>query len=256
VKSATGATEKDPPSPLRWRTAALTAKRAETPTAVTLAFDVDGWPGHRAGQHVDLRLTAEDGYQAARSYSIASPPETDGLELTVERIEDGEVSPYLVDLMEPGDELELRGPVGGWFVWKATLGGPLLLIAGGSGLVPLMAMLRHRRDAGNHVPARLLVSARSLEDLIYAQELGRLDAEDERLAIFTTLTRSAPRDWSGYRRRVDREMLGEVAWAPDELARTFICGPTAFVESTADALVALGHDPALIKTERFGPTGG
>ena len=234
----------------------LEAKRAETPSAATLVFGVDGWPGHQAGQHVDLRLTAEDGYQAERSYSIASAPENDKLELTIERIADGEVSPYLVDVMEPGDELELRGPVGGWFVWEATLGGPLLLIAGGSGIVPLMAMLRHRAVTGTLVPARLLVSARSLEDLIYAHELQRLDAEDERLELSTTLTRSAPPDWTGYRRRVDQGMLAEVAWPPDELARTFICGPTAFVESAADALVALGHDPALIKTERFGPTGG
>jgi ferredoxin-NADP reductase len=257
VKSATGATETvEPRAPLRWRTAVLTASRAETATAVTLEFAIDGWPGHRAGQHVDLRLTADDGYQAQRSYSIASPPEAGALELTIERIADGEVSPYLVDVMKPGDELELRGPVGGWFVWDVEDGGPLLLIAGGSGLVPLMAMLRHRAGAASRVPARLLVSARSLDDLIYAKEIERLTAGDEDLEIFKTLTRSAPAGWPGYTRRIDRAMLAEVAWAPEELARTFVCGPTAFVEAAADGLVGLGHDPALIKTERFGPTGG
>lgn len=257
MKSATGATETIAPrAPLRWRTAALTARRAETATATTLEFAIDGWPGHRAGQHVDLRLTSGDGYQAQRSYSIASAPEAVALELTIERIDDGEVSPYLVDVMEVGDELELRGPVGGWFVWEVEDGGPLLLIAGGSGLVPLMAMLRHRAGIPSDVPARLLVSARSLEDLIYASEIERLAAGDDRLEVFTTLTRTAPAGWPGYRRRVDREMLSEVAWAPEELARTFVCGPTAFVEAAADGLVGLGHDPALIKTERFGPTGG
>ena len=202
---------------LRWRTASLSARRPETPTAVTLTFALEGWPGHRAGQHVDLRLTAEDGYQTQRSYSIASPPEGEGLDLTIERIDDGEVSPYLVDVMENGDELELRGPVGGWFVWEAGDGGPLLLIAGGSGLVPLMAMLRHRALAGSHVPARLLVSARTLEDLIYASELRERAGAAGGLEVFTTLTRSAPSDWAGYRRRLDREMLAEVAWPPDEL---------------------------------------
>jgi ferredoxin-NADP reductase len=236
--------------------AALAAKRRETPTAVTLEFEVGAWPGHRAGQHVDVRLTAEDGYQAERSYSIASAPEAQALELTIERIGNGEVSPYLVDVMELGDVLELRGPIGGWFVWTADLGGPVMLIAGGSGIVPLMAMLRHRANAGSRVPARLLVSARSYEDLIYAEEIERLAAADGRFEVFTTLTRSTPAGWSGYDRRIDREMLSEVAWPPDQLARTFVCGPTAFVEAAADSLVSLDHDQALIKTERFGPTGG
>ena len=233
----------------------LAARRRETPTAVTIGFTIEDWPGHLAGQHVDIRLTAEDGYQAERSYSIASPPEADELELTIERIDDGEVSPYLVDVMEPGDALELRGPIGGWFVWRTEDGGPLLLVGGGSGLVPLMAMLRHRAAIGSDAPARLLVSARTLEDLIYAAEVERLAANDDRLEVFITLTRSAPADWHGYHRRVDQDMLREVGWLPDEKPRTFVCGPTAFVEATANALVALGHDQATIKTERFGPTG-
>ena len=233
----------------------LAARRRETPTAVTIGFTIEDWPRHLAGQHVDIRLTAEDGYQAERSYSIASPPEADELELTIERIDDGEVSPYLVDVMEPGDALELRGPIGGWFVWRSEDGGPLLLVGGGSGLVPLMAMLRHRAAVGSDAPARLLVSARTLEDLIYAAEVERLAANDDRLEVFITLTRSAPADWHGYHRRVDQDMLREVGWLPDEKPRTFVCGPTAFVEATANGLVALGHDQATIKTERFGPTG-
>ena len=233
----------------------LAGRRRETPTAVTIGFRIEDWPGHLAGQHVDIRLTAEDGYQAERSYSIASPPEADELELTIERIDDGEVSPYLVDVMEPGDALELRGPIGGWFVWRTDDGGPLLLVGGGSGLVPLMAMLRHRAAIGSDAPARLLVSARTLEDLIYAAEVERLAANDDRLEVFITLTRSAPADWHGYHRRVDQDMLREVGWLPDEKPRTFVCGPTAFVEATANGLVALGHDQATIKTERFGPTG-
>lgn len=248
MRSATGVTD--------WLTATLVGKRPETPTASTLAFDVGDWPGHRAGQHVDVRLTAEDGYQAERSYSIASAPEEERLALTVERIEEGEVSPYLVDLMEPGDVLELRGPVGGWFVWEADDRGPLLLIGGGSGLVPLMAMLRHRVAAASRTPARLLVSARSLEDLIYAEELSALAAADRGFQLFRTLTRAVPSDWDGFRRRVDKEMLADVAWPPAEEPSTFVCGPTSFVETTANALVGLGYDPALVKTERFGPTGG
>jgi ferredoxin-NADP reductase len=237
-----------------WQAAALAEKRPETATATTLVFDVAGWPGHRAGQHVDLRLTAEDGYQTSRSYSIASAPEDATLALTVERIEDGEVSPYLVDVMEPGDELELRGPVGGWFVWNGDEG-PLLLVAGGSGVVPLMAMLRHRAALRSPTPARLLVSARTLDDLIYGRELGELEAAADGPQIFVTLTREAPPRWDGYTRRIDREMLAEVAWDPGDRARAYVCGPTSFVEAAADALVALGNDPADVRTERFGPTG-
>jgi ferredoxin-NADP reductase len=255
VNSATGVTERNPQAaPSAWQAAALTDKHPETATATTLLFDVDGWPGHRAGQHVDLRLTAEDGYQTSRSYSIASPPEDSRLALTVERIEDGEVSPYLVDVMEPGDELELRGPVGGWFVWDGD-DRPLLLVAGGSGVVPLRAMLRHRAALRRSTPARLLVSARTLDDLIYGRELGELEAAADGPQIFVTLTREAPPRWDGYTRRIDREMLAEVAWDPGDRARTYVCGPTSFVEAAADALVALGHEPAEVRTERFGPTG-
>ena len=239
-----------------WVPAELRDRHTETPRAATLRFSTQGWPGHRAGQHVDLRLTAEDGYQAQRSYSIASPPEDDGaVALTVERLDDGEVSPYLVDEMAPGDACELRGPIGGWFVWAVEDGGPLLLVGGGSGLVPLMAMLRHREATASDVPARLLVSARSSDDLLYAQELRTMDAGDDALAVFTTLTRETPPGWTGYDRRVDRAMLEEVAWPATDRPRVYVCGPTPFVESVAESLVALGHDPGLVKTERFGATG-
>jgi ferredoxin-NADP reductase len=238
-----------------WRTASLVDKRQETRTATTLVFDVSGWPGHRAGQHVDLRLTAEDGYQASRSYSIASPPEYGNVALTVERLDDGEVSPYLVDVMAPGDELELRGPVGGWFVWDTGDSAPLLLIAGGSGIVPLMSMLRHRAARDSTVPTRLLVSARTIDDLIYGRELARLEGRDDGLEVFVTLTREAPDGWDGFTRRIDRDMLADVTWPPAEGPSTYVCGPTSFVETAADALVSLGHDAAAIRTERFGPTG-
>ncbi|HEX2045501.1 MAG TPA: ferredoxin reductase [Gaiellaceae bacterium] len=227
----------------------------ETPRATTLVLDVPGWPGHRAGQHVDVRLTAEDGYQAQRSYSIASPPGAGRIALTVERLEDGEVSPYLVGELRPGDRFELRGPVGGYFVWDGEPA-PLRLVAGGSGLVPLMAMLRYRAAVGAAAPARLLVSARTLEDLLYRGELERLADDDEDLRVAVTLTRSAPDGWSGYDRRVDRAMLSEVLGPPADDGRVFVCGPTRFVETVADDLVALGYDPARVRTERFGPTGG
>ncbi len=257
MSSATGATEAPGVrSSAAWRVAELAERRAETASAATLVFDAGDWPGHRAGQHVDVRLTADDGYQAQRSYSIASAPEEGRVALTVERIADGEVSPYLVDDMRPGDVLELRGPIGGWFVWDAHEGGPLLLVAGGSGLVPLMAMLRHRHAVASHVPARLLVSARAADDVLYSAELAELAEADDGFELLATLTREAPPGWTGFTRRVDREMLAEVAWDPGELARTYVCGPTGFVEATAEALVGLGHDPALVRTERFGPTGG
>jgi ferredoxin-NADP reductase len=257
VSSVTGATEAPrAPGAAGWRPAELVEKRSETANAKTLLLDAGDWPGHRAGQHVDVRLTAEDGYQAQRSYSIASAPEEGMVALTVERLDDGEVSPYLVDEMRPGDMLELRGPIGGWFVWDAHDGGPLLLVAGGSGLVPLMAMLRHRHAVASHVPARLLVSARAADDLLYSDELAELAEADDGFELLATLTRAAPPGWTGFTRRVDREMLEQVAWDPGELARTYVCGPTGFVEAAAEALVGLGHDPALVKTERFGPTGG
>jgi ferredoxin-NADP reductase len=216
---------------------------------------VPGWLGQRAGQHVDVRLTAEDGYQAQRSYSIASAPEDERLALTVERLEDGEVSPFLVDELRAGDRFELRGPIGGYFVWEAG-SGPLLLAGGGSGIVPLMAMLRHREAAGSDERATLLYSARSLDDVIYQEELTRLAAEHEGPEVAYTLTRQRPDGWAGYRRRVDAAMLAEVFGPADSAATAFVCGPTRLVETVADALVGLGHDPARVKTERFGPTGG
>ena len=239
-----------------WQSATLRDKRTETDRAATLHLLTDAWPGHRAGQHVDVRLTAEDGYQAQRSYSIASPPEDDGdVALTVERLDDGEVSPYLVDEMAPGDMCELRGPIGGWFVWDADDGGPLLLVGGGSGVVPLMSMLRHRAALHSGVPARLLLSARSLDDVLYADELHGLDAGDDELDVSITLTRTAPPDWPGYARRVDRSMLEEVAWPAADRPHVYVCGPTPFVEAVAAGLVDLGHDAGLVKTERFGATG-
>jgi len=230
-------------------------KRAETPRACTLTFDVPGWPGHRAGQHVDVRLTAEDGYQAQRGYSIASPPEDPRLSLTVERLADGEVSPYLVDELREGDQIELRGPIGGYFVWEATDPGPLQLVGGGSGFVPLMAMLRHRRAAGATVPARALVSARTHEDVLYREELEALAAADPALELTITLTRAQPPGWTGYARRVDAELLAATAFPATAAPRVFVCGPTAFVEGVAQALVEAGHAPERVKTERFGPTG-
>jgi ferredoxin-NADP reductase len=206
---------------------------------------------------VDVRLTAEDGYQAQRSYSIASAPEDVGrLAITVERIGDGEVSPYLVDELTEGDQLEFRGPIGGYFVWDETPGGPLLLVAGGSGICPLMAMIRHRAARGSRVPTRLLYSSRSLEDVIYREELDLLAARSDGLEVFHTLTRERPAGWTGYARRIDLGMLTEVGWRPDEGPLGFVCGPTSLVEAVAEALVQLGWSPDRVKTERFGPTGG
>jgi ferredoxin-NADP reductase len=238
-------------APVVWRVARVREVVDEAEAAVTIALDVPDWPGHAAGQHVDVRLTAPDGYQAQRSYSIASAPEAPRLELTVERIDDGEVSPYLAGVLRAGDELELRGPVGGHFTWRVADGGPLLLVAGGSGLVPLMAMLRHRAAQASAVDSRLLLSARAWEDVLYRDELGRL--EDVR--VHTTLTRSQPPGWSGSARRVDADMLRELGPAPEERPRVYVCGPTAFVERAADVLVELGHEPSAIRAERFGPTG-
>ena len=242
---------------LSWQVAAVVELVDETARTRSVVLDPPAWPGHRAGQHVDVRLTAEDGYQAQRSYSIASAPEDEHVVLTVERLEDGEVSPYLVDELRPGDELELRGPVGGYFVWEESYGGPLLLVAGGSGIVPLRAMLRHHRALASDVPARLLYSARSLDDVIYRDELMGLAAGDgDGIDVHFTLTRTQPEGWSGYARRIDRELLGEIAWPPATNPLVYICGPTAFVEKAAEALVALGHDPGMVRTERFGATGG
>jgi len=226
----------------------------ETPATRSIVLDPPAWPGHRAGQHVDVRLTAEDGYQAERSYSIASAPEDEHLVLTVERLDDGEVSPYLADELRPGDELELRGPIGGYFVWEEKLGGPLLLLAGGSGIVPLRSILRHRGATESTVPARLLYSSRRLDEVIYRNELGRLDS-DGAVDVRFTLTREQPEGWRGYKRRIDEELLRDVAWSPDDRPRVYVCGPTASVELAATTLVQLGHEPGRIRTERFGPTG-
>ncbi len=241
-------------APIVWRTVTVRELVRETTHACTVVFDAPGWPGHRAGQHVDVRLTAEDGYQAERSYSIASAPEDPQLALTVERIDDGEVSPYLADELRPGDALELRGPIGGPFTWRAADGGPLLLLAGGSGLVPLMAMLRHREAAGSAADARLLVSVRTRDDLLYREELARLAARAG-VSVRVTLTREQPGGWGGHAGRIDAPMLTALGPPPEARPRAYVCGPTAFVEHAADLLVALGHDPAAIRTERFGPTG-
>jgi ferredoxin-NADP reductase len=243
---------------LTWLVADVVSAAMENATVRTLALDVPGWPGHRAGQHVDLRLTAEDGYQAQRSYSIASAPEDARVALTVERLDDGEVSPYLVDEVRPGDRIELRGPIGGYFVWDATDGDtrPVMLIAGGSGIVPLMAMLRHRAAAASTAPVRLFASWRSAESAIYTEELGRLEAAGDGLEVTTTLTRSPPPGWEGEVGRVTPEMLARYAWPAQRRPLAFVCGPTGFVELVAEALVGLGHDPDSVRTERFGPTGG
>jgi ferredoxin-NADP reductase len=239
---------------LIWRVADVLDVVPETPRVKTIVFDVRGWPGHRAGQHVDIRLTAEDGYQAQRSYSIASAPDGSRVVLTVERLDDGEVSPYLTDELRPGDQIELRGPVGGYFVWEPAQGGPLLLVAGGSGVVPLMAMIRVRDAARSDAETRLLLSSRTWEDVIYRDELEQLGGDG--LTVVHTLTRSQPPGWTGYARRVDAEMLAEVRPGPQERPLVYVCGPTPFVESVSRTLVQLGHEPQAIKTERFGPTGG
>jgi ferredoxin-NADP reductase len=246
----------DAPRKLAWRIGEVVETSPETPRTKSLFLEIPGWDGHRAGQHVDVRLTAEDGYQAQRSYSIASAPENGRVELLIERLDDGEVSPYLTEELRAGDGLELRGPIGGWFAWDAREGGPLLLVAGGSGIAPLMAIIRHRQAAGNEVPVSLLFSSRSYEEVIFREELESLAAGDERLEITHTLTRSAPPGWQGYDRRIDEEMIGEVAFSPDERPLAFVCGPTPLVEAVATDLVELGHEPARVKTERFGPTGG
>jgi ferredoxin-NADP reductase len=241
------------PGRLTWQLARVVEVTPETSRTKTLILDAPAWIGHRAGQHVDIRLTAEDGYQAQRSYSIASAPEDDRLMLTVEEIGDGEVSPYLTEELRPGDELELRGPIGGYFVWEGSEGGPLQLFGGGSGVVPLRAMLRHHVATANPAPARLVYSSRSIEDVIYRDELGHPGAGvDVRLA----LTRSWPEDFAGHRGRVDDALLDDVTWPAVETPAIYICGPTGFVEAISQQMVARGHAPGRVKTERFGPTTG
>ena len=245
---------------LKWQLGTVVEIRQETPKAKSLILDLPDWTTHLAGQHVDVRLTAEDGYQAQRSYSIASPPGDKHLMLTVERIEEGEVSPYLTDGLRVGDRIELRGPIGGYFVWDArdgkNDGSPLFLVAGGSGIVPLMAMIRHRANSDNKVPTKLLYSSHSYDEVIYREELDHISANDPSLHVIHTLTRRRPPNWMGYGRRIDRAMLADTAWRPAENPLAFTCGPTAFVETVATYLEELGYEPARIKTERFGPTGG
>jgi ferredoxin-NADP reductase len=241
---------------IAWRLGSVAAIRDETPTVRSFTLDVSGWPGHRAGQHVDLRLTAEDGYSVERSYSIASASdEGETVEVTVERIPDGEVSPFLFDTVIVGDRLELRGPIGGYFVWEPSLGGPLLLVAGGSGVVPLMAMIRERGRAGSTTPTTLLLSSRHVEEIIYRDELDRLAGAGDGLTVVHTLTRSRPSGWTGYTRRIDDRMLADVLEPIGVDVRVYICGPTALVETAANALLGLGLPPDRVRTERFGPTG-
>ena len=242
---------------LSWQIASVREVKPETAKVKTFTLTLPAWTRHRAGQHYDVRLTAPDGYQAQRSYSIASAPEREGeIDLTVERIEDGEVSTYMHDVLIPGDQIEVRGPIGGYFVWEATMDEPLLLIAGGSGVVPLMSMLRHRIAVGATNPTSLLYSSRTFEDIIYYSELEKYREAGGGLHLFHTLTRSQPGGWSGYARRIDQDMLKEVAGSLGKSAQVYICGPTLLVEAAADSLVKVGIRPDQIRTERFGPTGG
>jgi ferredoxin-NADP reductase len=237
---------------LAWQVATIGDITDETAQVRTIVLDVPAWPGHRAGQHLDIRLTAEDGYQAEREYSIASAP-GEPVAITVERLDDGEVSPYLTDELRPGDQLEMRGPIGGYFVWEPGDGGPLMLIAGGSGIVPLRSILRHRQRTGSDVEARLLYSSRTLPDVIYSSELAK---EPEGVEVIYTLTREQPPGWTGHAGRIDAELLSKAAWPAAQDPIAYVCGPTSFVEVAASGLVALGYPPERVKTERFGATGG
>jgi ferredoxin-NADP reductase len=237
---------------LTWLAAEVAATKEETPRVRTLELGVPGWLGHRAGQHLDVRLTSEDGYQAQRSYSLASSP-GEPPAITVERLEDGEVSPYLVEEARKGDRFEVRGPIGGYFVWDVAVPGPVLLVAGGSGVVPLMAMARHRAQVGAETPMRLLYSSRTWDDVIYRDELERL--VNGGLEVVHTLTREQPPGWTGYSRRIDADLLREVAFPAAEEPRVYVCGSTRFVDAAADGLIETGYDPSWIRTERFGATG-
>jgi ferredoxin-NADP reductase len=239
---------------MRWLVGTVAETVLETPVAVTLRLDVPDWPGHRAGQHVDIRLTAEDGYSAGRPYSIASAPGADHLELTVVRFEDGEVSPYLTTVLDVGDQLELRGPIGGYFVWDADDARPVLLVGGGSGVVPLMAMLRHHAALKSDAAMHLVYSARTTRDVLYASELEAL--VDPHRAVTITLTGEVPPGWGGRMGRIDSELVREVGWPPEARPRCYVCGPTSFVEAVATVLKDLGHEVDDVRTERFGPTGG
>jgi ferredoxin-NADP reductase len=248
------AIEAQPASSRNWLVATVREVLAETPRVKTLRLDAPGWPGHLPGQRVDIRLTAEDGYQAQRSYSIASPPEDEGVALTVELVKGGEVSGYLVDDVRPGDRFGIRGPFGGHFVWTVADGGPLFLIGGGSGIVPLMCMLRHRRRQASKVPAALLYSSRTFADIIYREELEAMAGHDPALQIDTTLTREKPNGWTGALRRIDKALLSKAGFGPETSPQIYVCGSNSFAEAVSASLVDLGHDPASIKTERFGPS--
>ena len=253
--SATPATEASAPARLVWRTAEVTGVRGESARTRRLSLRVDGWAGHVPGQHLDVRLTAADGYQAQRSYSVASAPEPSRLELLVDHIPDGEVSPYLAREVRPGDRFEIRGPIGGYFVWTAALGGPLLLVAGGSGIAPLASILAYRDRAAAGVPTHLLYSARGPDDVAFSSELDSWARRDPTLVVSLTLTRNVPADWRGYRGRIDAQMLRTVAFPPGEWPLAYVCGPTAMVEDTAAGLVGLGYAADRVRTERFGPSG-
>jgi ferredoxin-NADP reductase len=253
--TVTDTTAVAPPKRLQWMAARIVDVIDETPRVRSLVLDVPDWPGHKAGQHVDVRLTAEDGYQAQRSYSIASARSEARVTLTVEMLPDGEVSSYLAGEARIGDSIAMRGPIGGYFIWTEALDGPLFLVGGGSGIVPLMAMLRQRAASGGKTPATLLYSSRSVGDIIYRAELDRLAADGSGLTVVNTVTREKPERWTGHTRRIDRAMLEQVGFPPSASPRIFICGPTPLVEAAARDLRDLGHAPKLIKTERFGPTG-
>jgi ferredoxin-NADP reductase len=246
----------EPALRLIWRVATVTDVRPETAAARTLLLEVSGWPGHVAGQHVDVRLTSEDGYAAQRSYSIASAPDGVAMELTVQSVVDGEVSSYLVEFAQPGDRFEVRGPVGGYFTWHPSLAAPVLLVAGGSGIVPLMSMIRSRAAAGKRVPFRLVYSVRSPGDLIYADELRRRVRDDDGLDVAYVYTRVVPEDWPHPPKRLSAARLGEAGWPAEFEPVCYVCGPTGFVEAAANFLVDAGHAPERVKTERFGPSGG
>ncbi|WP_433528708.1 ferredoxin reductase [Micromonospora sp. CA-263727] len=240
---------------MRWQPARLVERRVETPTAQTLVLEAPDWPAHLPGQHVDVRLTAPDGYQAARSYSLAAPADGDRIELTVQRVPDGEVSPFLIETYREGDPVEVRGPVGGWFVWRPKQNDPVLLVAGGSGVVPLMAMIRARRAAGSRAPFRLIYSVRAPADVFYADELRRRVRDDAGLDVALVYTREAPDGWRGEPHRLGLADVNTHGWPPEFAPLVYVCGPTGFVETVSDLLVGLGHPARRVRTERFGPTG-
>ncbi|MEV4711393.1 ferredoxin reductase [Micromonospora sp. NPDC049374] len=240
---------------MSWRAARLVEHRVETPSARTLVLEVPGWPAHLPGQHVDIRLTAPDGYQAARSYSLAAPADGDRIEVSVQRVSDGEVSPFLVDAYREGDPVEVRGPIGGWFVWRPQQTEPVLLVAGGSGVVPLMAMIRARRAAGSRAPFRLIYSVRTPDDGFYADELRRRVRDDAGLDVAYVYTRQAPDGWRGEPHRLGLADVNTHGWPPELEPLVYVCGPTGFVEAVSDLLVGLGHPARRVRTERFGPTG-